>query len=72
MTRNGTTILKFFLNVSKDEQKQRFLARLDEPEKNWKFSSSDMKVRKSWDAYTEAYQEMVRRTSTATMRSESL
>ena len=64
MARNGTTILKFFLNVSKDEQKRRFMDRLNEPEKNWKFSSSDLEVRQQWDAYTDAYQEMVRETST--------
>ncbi len=64
MARNGTTILKFFLNVSKEEQRQRFLARLSEPEKHWKFSSSDLPVRADWDEYTDAYQEMVRHTST--------
>ncbi|MEM7425914.1 MAG: polyphosphate kinase 2 family protein [Pseudomonadota bacterium] len=65
MTRNGTTILKFFLNVSREEQRQRFLARLNEPEKHWKFSNSDMAVRADWDKYTEAYEDMVRHTSTA-------
>ncbi len=64
MVRNGTVILKFFLNVSKEEQKQRFLDRLKEPDKHWKFSSSDLPVREAWDQYTHAYQEMVRHTST--------
>ena len=63
--RNGTTILKFFLNVSKEEQKQRFLDRINEPDKNWKFSFGDLDVRKSWDAYSEAYEEMIRHTSTS-------
>ncbi|MCP5083120.1 MAG: polyphosphate kinase 2 family protein [Alphaproteobacteria bacterium] len=64
MARNGTVILKFFLHVSKEEQKQRFLDRLNEPEKNWKFSSSDLKVRESWEMYDEAYQAMLQATST--------
>lgn len=64
MTRNGTVILKFFLHVSKQEQKQRFLSRLNEPEKHWKFSKSDLKVRDSWEDYDEAYQTMLGATST--------
>ena len=64
MARNGTTILKFFLNVSKEEQRQRFLSRFNEPEKHWKFSNSDLPVRADWDKYTHAYEEMVRHTST--------
>lgn len=64
MARNGTVILKFFLHVSKEEQKQRFLDRLNEPEKHWKFSINDLKVRESWDVYDEAYQAMLQATST--------
>lgn len=64
MARSGTVIRKFFLNVSKKEQKQRFLARLDEPEKNWKFSASDIRERKYWDDYQEAYEDMIRNTAT--------
>jgi PPK2 family polyphosphate:nucleotide phosphotransferase len=62
--RNGTIVLKFFLHVSKDEQKKRFLARLDLPEKNWKFSSSDAKSRGFWDDYMKAYEETIRNTAT--------
>jgi PPK2 family polyphosphate:nucleotide phosphotransferase len=62
--RNGTIVLKFFLHVSKDEQKKRFLARLDLPEKNWKFSSSDAKSRSFWDDYMKAYEETIRNTAT--------
>jgi PPK2 family polyphosphate:nucleotide phosphotransferase len=65
LTRNGTVILKFFLNVSKEEQRQRFLARLDEPSKNWKFSLADIAERALWGKYQAAYQEVVRHTSTA-------
>jgi PPK2 family polyphosphate:nucleotide phosphotransferase len=65
LTRNGTVILKFFLNVSKEEQRQRFLARLDEPSKNWKFSLADIAERALWGKYQAAYQEVVRYTSTA-------
>jgi PPK2 family polyphosphate:nucleotide phosphotransferase len=65
MTRNGVVIRKFFLNVSKKEQKRRFLARLDAPQKNWKFSAADIKERGFWDDYMEAYEEMIRHTSTA-------
>jgi PPK2 family polyphosphate:nucleotide phosphotransferase len=64
LTRNGTIVRKFFLNVSKEEQRQRFLARLDEPEKNWKFALADVEERKVWDRYMEAYEEMIRHTST--------
>jgi len=60
---NGTVILKFWLNVSKAEQKQRFLARIEEPEKNWKFSTGDVQERKFWDDYMQAYQEMLNATS---------
>ena len=63
LARNGTVILKFWLNVSKEEQRQRFLSRLDEPEKNWKFSSSDLKERGYWDAYMTAYEEALSATS---------
>ena len=63
LARNGVVILKFWLNVSKDEQKDRFLARLDTPEKNWKFSSGDVKERGHWDAYMDAYQEALNATS---------
>jgi PPK2 family polyphosphate:nucleotide phosphotransferase len=63
MARSGTVIRKFFLNVSKKEQKKRFLERLDEPEKNWKFSAGDIRERKYWDDYQEAYEDMIRNTS---------
>lgn len=61
---NGTIILKFFLHLSKDEQKERFLARIDEPEKNWKFSTSDVKERQLWDKYMEAFEQAIENTST--------
>ena len=64
LARNGTVILKFFLNVSKQEQRERFLDRLDEPAKNWKFSLADISERALWAKYQAAYQEMVRHTST--------
>ena len=64
MTRSGTVIRKFFLNLSKKEQKRRFLERLDEPEKNWKFSAADIHERKYWDDYHEAYEDMIRNTAT--------
>jgi len=64
LTRNGTVIRKFFLHVSRDEQKQRFLERLDRPDKHWKFSGSDAAERRHWKAYMEAYEEMVRHTAT--------
>lgn len=60
---NGTLVLKFFLNVSKDEQKARFLARLNEPEKHWKFAASDIKERHFWDEYMKAYEEAISATS---------
>lgn len=59
LTRNGIVIRKFFLNLSKKEQKKRFLARLDEPEKNWKFSAADIHEREFWDDYMEAYEDMI-------------
>jgi PPK2 family polyphosphate:nucleotide phosphotransferase len=64
LARNGTIILKFFLNVSKDEQKRRFLERLDRSEKNWKFSPSDMAERGFWDDYMKAYEAALSATST--------
>ncbi len=64
MARSGTVIRKFFLNVSKKEQQKRFLERLEEPEKNWKFSASDVRERACWDAYQEAYEDMIRNTAT--------
>jgi len=64
LTRNGVIIRKFFLNVSREEQKKRFMERLDHPEKNWKFSAADVKERGHWDDYMEAYQDMIRHTST--------
>jgi PPK2 family polyphosphate:nucleotide phosphotransferase len=64
LTRNGVVIRKFFLHVSRKEQKKRFLARLDNPEKNWKFSASDLKERAFWDDYQEAYEDMIRHTAT--------
>ena len=56
--------MKFFLNVSKKEQKKRFLARIEEPEKNWKFSSADYAERKHWDSYQSAFEDMLENTST--------
>jgi PPK2 family polyphosphate:nucleotide phosphotransferase len=64
MARNGTRIIKFFLNVSKEEQKKRFMERIDEPDKNWKFNPGDIEERKLWDKYMEAYEDMIRSTST--------
>src|SRR6202051_1158714 len=64
MTHSGTVIRKFFLNLSKKEQKQRFLARLEHPEKNWKFSAADIRERKYWDDYQDAYEDMIRNTAT--------
>ena len=63
--RNGTRIVKIFLHVSKDEQKRRFLKRLDDPDKNWKFSSSDLVERRHWDGYRTAYEETLTATSTS-------
>jgi len=62
--RNGIVVVKFFLHVSKDEQKNRFLARADRLEKNWKFSASDMAERRFWDDYQKAYEDMIRNTAT--------
>jgi len=64
MARNGTVIRKFFLNVSKKEQKLRFLKRLEEPGKNWKFSAADIHERAYWDDYQKAYEEMITNTAT--------
>src|SRR5580698_9962832 len=65
LARNGTVILKFFLNVSKQEQRERFLDRLDQPSKNWKFSMADISERALWAKYQAAYQETIRHTSSA-------
>lgn len=64
LAQNGIHTLKFFLNVSKSEQKERFISRIDEPEKNWKFSASDAKERKFWDEYMRAYSDAIENTST--------
>jgi PPK2 family polyphosphate:nucleotide phosphotransferase len=64
LNQNGTRIVKFFLHLSKDEQRKRFLARLDEPDKNWKFSEADVKERKCWDAYMDAYAACLSESST--------
>ena len=64
LTDNGTIIVKLFLNLSKDEQERRFLARIDEPEKNWKFSAADLRERAFWDDYQGAFQDMLSHTST--------
>jgi PPK2 family polyphosphate:nucleotide phosphotransferase len=64
LTRNGVVVRKFFLHVSKKEQKRRFLERIDKPEKNWKFSTNDAKEREHWDAYMAAYEDMVQHTAT--------
>ena len=63
--RNGIVVRKFFLNVSKKEQKKRFLKRLDDPDRNWKFSSADARERGYWDKYMEAYQDMIKGTATS-------
>jgi PPK2 family polyphosphate:nucleotide phosphotransferase len=62
--RNGTRIVKFFLHMSKDEQRKRFLERIDDPDKNWKFSMADIEERKHWDKYMEAYEACISATST--------
>jgi PPK2 family polyphosphate:nucleotide phosphotransferase len=62
--RNGTIVIKIFLNVSKDEQKRRFIERVDDPDKNWKFSPADARERTFWDQYMEAYEDMIKNTST--------
>lgn len=64
LTENGTIILKFFLNVSKEEQKKRFMERLNDPAKNWKFSSADIQERRFWDEYMKAYSDVLTETST--------
>jgi PPK2 family polyphosphate:nucleotide phosphotransferase len=64
LNRNGTIVIKFFLNVSKKEQKKRFIERVDDPDKNWKFSAADAKERGYWDDYMHAYQELIKNTST--------
>ena len=64
LSRNGVLIRKFFLHVSRAEQKKRFLERIDEPEKNWKFSAADVKERGHWNAYMDAYETMIRETAT--------
>ena len=64
LARNGTIVLKFFLHVSRDEQKKRFLERVEHPEKNWKFSANDIKERAYWDKYMKAYEETIRATAT--------
>ncbi|QDU30084.1 Polyphosphate kinase 2 (PPK2) [Anatilimnocola aggregata] len=64
LTRNGTTIVKFFLNISKKEQRKRFLKRIDEPEKHWKFAASDLHERNYWDDYMRAYEDCLSATST--------
>jgi PPK2 family polyphosphate:nucleotide phosphotransferase len=63
LCKNGTVIRKFWLNVSREEQKKRFLSRIDEPEKNWKFSEGDVAERKHWDDYMDAYEQTLRATS---------
>jgi PPK2 family polyphosphate:nucleotide phosphotransferase len=64
LTRNGVIVRKFFLHVSKKEQKRRFLERIDDPQKNWKFSSNDAAERDFWDDYMEAYEQMIQGTAT--------
>jgi PPK2 family polyphosphate:nucleotide phosphotransferase len=64
LARNGTVVLKFFLHISPEEQRQRLLARLEEPAKRWKFSAGDVAERKLWDKYMAAYEDMIRATST--------
>lgn len=63
LTNNGVAVCKFFLHVSKDEQKKRFLERLDKPEKNWKFSVADVHERQRWDDYQDAYEDMIQHTA---------
>jgi PPK2 family polyphosphate:nucleotide phosphotransferase len=64
LSRQGTVIRKFFLNVSREEQKRRFLERIEQPEKNWKFSAADVKERQHWDEYMDAYEDAIRATAT--------
>lgn len=63
LTRNGYVVMKFFLHVSKEEQRRRFLARIDTPEKNWKFSAADIRERRYWDKYQEAYEKAINATA---------
>jgi PPK2 family polyphosphate:nucleotide phosphotransferase len=63
LTRNGIAVVKFFLHLSKQEQKRRFMERLDNPEKNWKFSADDVKEREHWDAYQDAFEGMIEHTA---------
>ena len=63
LTRNGIVIVKFFLHLSREEQKRRFLERIENPNKNWKFSEPDLKERTFWDAYQDAYEDMIRQTA---------
>ena len=63
LSRNGIVIRKFFLHLSKEEQRQRFLERLEKPEKNWKFSAADIHEREHWDEYMNAYEDMIRNTA---------
>ena len=62
--RNGTQVIKFFLHLSKEEQRKRFLDRIDDPDKNWKFSAADVEERKFWDQYMKAYEACLSATST--------
>jgi PPK2 family polyphosphate:nucleotide phosphotransferase len=64
LVRNGIAVCKFFLHISKEEQKKRFLARIEDPSKNWKFSSADVKERSCWDDYQRAYEKMIQHTAT--------
>jgi polyphosphate kinase 2 (PPK2 family) len=64
LSENGVTILKFFLHISREEQRERFLERLDNPEKNWKFREGDLDDRKAWTTYTRAYRDALRKCST--------
>jgi PPK2 family polyphosphate:nucleotide phosphotransferase len=64
LTRNGVIVRKFFLHLSKQEQRQRLLSRLDQPEKHWKFSLDDIRERQKWGAYMRAYEDMIRHTAT--------
>ena len=64
LARQGVIVLKFFLNLSKKEQKKRFMKRLDEPDRNWKFSASDVRERRYWDDYMHAFEEAIRATAT--------
>jgi PPK2 family polyphosphate:nucleotide phosphotransferase len=63
LSRNGVVVRKFFLHVSHEEQKRRFLKRLNEPERNWKFSAADVRERRHWPAYMEAYEQMIQHTA---------